>query len=113
MASEIKGLDSIIRPNGLHGTSTSTGAVNPPGRGPLGAMGTDRVSITDAATSLRTTEKTVRQLPVVDAVRVGNIREEIAGGTYHLAPRRIAKKLMQFELLYLGAGSRVGLYASA
>jgi flagellar biosynthesis anti-sigma factor FlgM len=113
MPREIKGLHNLMRLGGQHGARTGTGAVSPLHSGGTGGMVTDQVSITDAATSLRTTEKTLRELPVVDAARVGNIREAIAGGTYDVAPGQIADKLMQFELLFLGAGSHGGLHASA
>jgi len=76
-------------------------------------METDRLSITDAAKSLRSTEHTLSELSAVDAVRVDSIREAIAGGTYDVSPKRTAHKLVQFELLYLGARSHLELHASA
>ncbi len=57
------------------------------------------VAITGASIHLGHIERTLAHIPVIDGSRVENIREALADGTYEISPRRIADKLIEFELM--------------
>lgn len=113
MPHEIKGIRAPLRPGTPQETRPSRGPTGPSPSRSFGVMGTDTVSITQAATSLTEADRHLSELPIIDAAKVGNIREAIADGNYAMSPQRIADKLVQFELTYNRAGSHVGLRFSA
>ena len=62
------------------------------------------VKITDLAAKLQTLTQAVAEVPEVDQQRVDTLRQAIAVGSYEIAPRAVADKLIAFESL-LGAPS--------
>lgn len=54
----------------------------------------DAVQITGTAKQLAALEQAVKSLPVVNEARVAEVRQAIEEGRYHVAPERIAEKLL-------------------
>jgi negative regulator of flagellin synthesis FlgM len=59
----------------------------------------DRLSLTEAAASIKNVETKLAQTPIVDSGRVERIREAIADGSYEINPHRVADRLLQFEFM--------------
>lgn len=57
----------------------------------------DSVSLTPSAQLLRDAESRVANEPVVNAQRVGAVRESIADGSFNIDPARIADRMMGME----------------
>lgn len=58
---------------------------------------TDTVSLTDEASRLAELERTLANIPVVDAKRVEEIKQAVSDGSYRVDPVRVADKLSAFE----------------
>ncbi len=94
MANDIQGIGN--RPaTALRGVGEREGQGRP---GPGEAQADDRVSITDTAVSLGNIERTMAQIPVVDASRVESVREALAEGTYSVDAERTAERFIQLEM---------------
>lgn len=61
------------------------------------ANDSNAVQITGAARQLAALEQAVKSLPIVDEARVAEVRQAIEEGRYHVAPERIAEKLLQMN----------------
>ncbi|MCL4780392.1 MAG: flagellar biosynthesis anti-sigma factor FlgM [Gammaproteobacteria bacterium] len=57
----------------------------------------DDVQLTRAATSLKSVEAQLANLPDVDRARVEALRQRIESGSYRMDANRIADRLMRFE----------------
>ncbi len=60
---------------------------------------TDTVTLTSAASQLRSLEQQLTSLPIVDIQRVDAIKRDIANGTYDIQPTRLAEKMIQMEMV--------------
>jgi negative regulator of flagellin synthesis FlgM len=96
VSSKINGLEprptrvtpgSAVRP--LPGATTGAGSEKP-------ASGDD-VVLTSAARKLAAAEESVRNMPVVDELRVAAIRQRLQDGSYEIDPQRIADRLLRME----------------
>lgn len=94
MANDIQGIGSRL-PATVRSTTDRDGQ-QAPTRG--GGAPDDRVSITETAINLGNLERTMAQIPVVDAGRVESVREALAEGTYTVDPERTADRFIQFEM---------------
>ncbi len=63
------------------------------------------VTLTDLAARLQQLTDSVRDLPVVDQARVGELRDALENGSYHMNEQEIADKLSAFEAM-VGRGQR-------
>jgi negative regulator of flagellin synthesis FlgM len=61
------------------------------------ASGSNAVQITDTARQLAALEQAVKALPIVNEARVAEVRQAIEEGRYHVAPERIAEKLLRMN----------------
>ena len=61
------------------------------------ASGSNAVQITDTARQLAALEQAVKALPIVSEARVAEVRQAIEEGRYHVAPERIADKLLRMN----------------
>jgi negative regulator of flagellin synthesis FlgM len=63
------------------------------------ASGSDSnaVQITGTARQLAALEQAVKAMPIVDEARVAEVRQAIEEGRYHVAPERIAEKLLRMN----------------
>lgn len=57
----------------------------------------DTVMLTDTASRMRSLEKVVANMPVIDSQRVENIRKALNEGTYNISGDEVAGKLLVFE----------------
>ena len=57
----------------------------------------ETVTISEFAQQLRSLERSVATLPVVDNQRVDEVRQSIIDGSYAFSPQRVAEKFMLFE----------------
>jgi negative regulator of flagellin synthesis FlgM len=55
------------------------------------------VQITGTARQLAALEQAVKAMPIVDEARVAEVRQAIEEGRYHVAPERIAEKLLRMN----------------
>lgn len=74
-------------------TASETGSGQQAGPG----KASDSVSLTPSAQLLRDAESRVADEPVVNAQRVGVVRESIADGSFNIDPARIADRMMGME----------------
>ncbi len=74
------------------------GNVAPTGA-PSTTAATDTVTLTSAASQLRSLEQQLTSLPIVDIQRVDAIKRDIANGAYEIQPTRIAEKMIQMEMV--------------
>jgi len=65
----------------------------------------DVVQLTDLGTRLQELSKAIEDVPEVDRVRVEQLRQALADGSYQVEPDAIADKLIALENL-LGTGKR-------
>lgn len=94
MSNDVKGSGGPARPV----TELAPGGRAPGGTGSGGA-GTPRAeALSDGIAMLRVVESALASLPVVDAARVDRIRAAVADGSYRVDARRVADKLVDFEL---------------
>jgi len=63
------------------------------------AAGGDKVSLTGTAAWLQQIQASLDQIPVVDSVRVENIRNAVNNGTYEVNPDRVADKILKMEAM--------------
>jgi negative regulator of flagellin synthesis FlgM len=61
------------------------------------ANDSNAVQITGAAKQLAALEQAVKALPIVDEARVAEVSQAIEEGRYHVAPERIADKLLRMN----------------
>jgi negative regulator of flagellin synthesis FlgM len=61
------------------------------------SAGGNAVQITDTARQLAALEQAVKALPIVNEARVAEVRQAIEEGRYHVAPERIAEKLLRMN----------------
>lgn len=59
--------------------------------------GGDTVALTDGVRRLANLEGSIKDLPVVDANRVEQLREAIDSGSYQVDPTKVADKLLDVE----------------
>lgn len=99
MPVEINGLHPSALKNTGEGNSARVGRDDPsvPKQETGRPTTTDTVSLTDAAARLKSLERTVASLPVVDAHRVEHIKKTLADGTYNIDNKKVASKLLKFE----------------
>lgn len=99
MPVEINGLHPSALKNTGEGSSAKVGRDEPsvPKQETGRPATTDTVSLTDAAARLKSLEKTVASLPVVDTHRVEQIKKTLANGTYNIDDKKVASKLQKFE----------------
>jgi negative regulator of flagellin synthesis FlgM len=99
MASDVKG----IRAGGPARPDLSAvagdAAARAPARAERPAPADDRLSLTGTAALLARAASSLERIPVVNLARVSHVRESLVQGTYEMNPRRIAEKLMRFELM--------------
>ncbi len=81
--------------NSKAAAAVSGGGQNGPGT--PAAPASDSVTLTDTAAQLRSLEKQLASVPVVDTQRVNAVRSEIASGTFVIDPPRVAGKIIQLE----------------
>lgn len=105
MSGELKGVTSAPIQGSRSATTKGSGRA---GGGTRAGGAGDRVSITDTAINLGNIERTLAQIPVVNGSAVDAIRESLAEGTYVINPKRIADRLIEFELIYNRAERRHG-----
>lgn len=99
MPVEINGLHPSALKNTAEGNSAKVGRDEPsvPKQETGRPATTDTVSLTDAAARLKSLEKSVASLPVVDTHRVEQIKKTLANGTYNIDDKKVAEKLQKFE----------------
>lgn len=61
------------------------------------ASTSDVVTLTDRAARLQQLGAAVRELPVVDAARVAELKDALASGNYTVDEQAVADKLLAFE----------------
>jgi negative regulator of flagellin synthesis FlgM len=64
---------------------------------------TDTVTLTDTAAQLKKLETAIANLPIVDTVRVADVKQAINDGRFQIHPQRVAEKLISFESARGGA----------
>ncbi|APZ43034.1 flagellar biosynthesis anti-sigma factor FlgM [Acidihalobacter ferrooxydans] len=74
--------------------SSASGTTSSPSAGAAG----DSVTLTPAGMQLAQAGVTLSQQPVVDSQRVDQIRQKIQSGNYVIDPRRVADKLLGYEI---------------
>ncbi len=87
----LRGPDEMARADAEHGKS---GAMQRTG---AASAAQDGVTITSTAARLRSLESTISSLPVVDGLRVAEIKQAIDDGSYEINPQRIAEKMLDME----------------
>ena len=63
----------------------------------IGSQATDTISLTDSAKLIHTLEKQLENIPVVDATKVAQVRENINSGNHTISSDIIAAKFLQYE----------------
>lgn len=58
----------------------------------------DTVSLSETAVRLGQISETVESPPVVDSKRVEQVKQAIMDGSYSVDPKRIAQKMMEFDI---------------
>jgi negative regulator of flagellin synthesis FlgM len=71
---------------------------------PDGRTSQDKVSLTGAASLLQRVDAQLSRSPVIDTVRVNDIRQALADGSFVSDPARVAEKLVKFELAVQNRG---------
>jgi negative regulator of flagellin synthesis FlgM len=61
------------------------------------------IDVSDAARTLAALEDRISTLPVVSESRVDAVRRAMDEGRYHVDPKRVADKMMRFEVDLLAA----------
>lgn len=82
------------KPSQVNGKGASAAA---PVSSPAPVSSGDTLSLTGTASQLRSLEKSLASLPVVDVQRVDSVKREIANGNYEIDAPRIADKMIQME----------------
>ena len=89
-------LDSINRPPATGaGQKPVTTAKPSSGNAPARGDNADQLSLTDSAQALRTLQEAVADVPLVDELKVAEIKQALADGEYTIDAARIAAKLRE------------------
>ena len=59
----------------------------------------DTVTLTDTAKQLHKLEAAIADLPIVDAARVADVKQNIRNGRFQINSQRVAEKMLNFENL--------------
>ena len=90
---------SINRPPATGaGQKPVTPATPAAGNAPARGDNADQLSLTDSARALRTLQEAVADVPLIDELKVAEIRQALADGKYTIDAARIASKLRELEL---------------
>ena len=92
-------IDDINRSR-VNSSGKSTSANNDSGRtdsNKPASTTNDTVVLTDSAKQIQQLEKQLESIPVVDAHRVADVRENLISGNYTISNERVAEKLIRYE----------------
>jgi len=99
MSSHIRGVPNTLIQQGDRGSKAQSTNHRAPAPGEVAKApgGSDSVTLTDTAATLKEIETALASVPVADPQRVGNVRAALAEGRYEVNPGRVADKMIELE----------------